>query len=199
MTATVATFTTGVEPSYTSAIPTTTGAPDPQPDPQPESPPNTNVIAIAIGVVFGTLVTVLVVLSVCLWRAKRKRARNRGIALGSDDGKGGGYDRNGASSPAPSSAIIELESSGVAKAAEMPVEERHHEMPSGDGRLVAEMPGEPLAPVELPAELPASLHLPTRRPSLVSHLTSDSRRTSLENYTVSPATLTQRRTSLTKS
>lgn len=192
----MATFTTGVEPSYTSAIPTTTSAPDPP----PETPPNTNVMAIAIGVVFGTLVAALVVLSVCLWRAKRKRARNRGIALGSDDGKGGGgYDRNGASSPAPSSAIIELESGGVAKAAEMPVEERRHEMPSGDGRLVAEMPAEPLAPVELPAELPANLHLPARRPSLVSHLTSDSRRTSLENYTVSPATLTQRRTSLTKS
>ena len=73
-TATVAkSFTTGVEASYSSGLPTSTSTEAPKND----EPPSSNVTAIVIGVVFGTLMVLLIVLSVLLWRAKRKRAQQR--------------------------------------------------------------------------------------------------------------------------
>ncbi|ORX98932.1 hypothetical protein BCR34DRAFT_606755 [Clohesyomyces aquaticus] len=80
-TATVASpFTTGVELSYSTSIPTSTATDAPKKDTKLKS----DLAAIIVGIVFGTLVVLLIVLSVLLWRAKRKRAHNRGSLLPSE-------------------------------------------------------------------------------------------------------------------
>lgn len=166
-------FSTGVDASYSSGIPTSTSTEAPKKD----EPPPSNVAAIVVGVVFGTLVVLLVVLSVLLWRARRKRARQRGSLLPSDDGTGAaGRDYDRLEAPATPTLAIELDSK--ASPAEMQAEPTR--------RPPVEMPA-PVVPVELPAELPASLMPPDRCQSLVSDLTLDSRASSPERFPVSPA------------
>ena len=176
-TATVAkSFSIGVDASYSSGIPTSTSTEAPKND----DPPPNNVAAIVVGIVFGTLVMLLIVLSVLLWRAKRKRARQRGPLLASDDGTGAGgvagHNYECITTPATSTLAIELDSK--ATPAEMQAEPTR--------RAPVEMPA-PVEPIELPAELPSSLLPPNRCQSLVSDLTVDSRASSPDRFPVSPA------------
>lgn len=180
-TATVAkSFSTGVEASYSSSIPTSTSTEAPKKD----EPPPTNVVAIVVGVVFGTLLVLLVVLSVLLWRARRKRAQQHGSRLAGDDGAGAdGHQYERIATPATPTLAMELESKAApAEMQAVPARQPPVEMPA------------PMMPVELPAEVPHGLLPPDRCQSLVSDLTVDSRASSPERFPVSP-TVPMRRTS----
>lgn len=181
-TATVAkSFSRGVEASYSSSIPTSTSTEAPKKDePQP-----TNVAAIVVGVVFGTLMVLLIVLSVLLWRARRKRARQHGSLLAGDDDAGAdgaaGHHYERVATPATPTVPMELDSKAApAEMQAVPARQPPVEMPA------------PMVPVELPAEVPSNLLPPDRCQSLVSDLTIDSRASSPERFPVSPTVPTRR-------
>ncbi|KAK8081062.1 hypothetical protein PG997_008880 [Apiospora hydei] len=189
-------FTTGGDPPPTD---TTTGGPDAA----DTSADETHLGGIIAGAIIGTLFVALLTVSGLLWRAKRKRAKEWGTALLN-------IDKDEAPSTAQDS-MAELGESGrpVVATAEMQgdqemrfemegdvTNERLHEMPAASSTTT-------MVPVEMPAELPAELlarHADASRcRSMVSALTTDSRRSSLDRYQVSLTTIESRRTSLTNS
>ncbi|KAI6355906.1 hypothetical protein MCOR25_008062 [Pyricularia grisea] len=190
-TATIApVFTTGVEASYSSTIPTTTATTDSD---ATNSQPKSNTIAVIIGVVFGILIAILIALSILLWRARRRRHMDKQSALQQQQqqqsaAKAAAIERD-AATPTPSTPNqhpSELDSSSLL--AEMHVEEMRHEMDDSTV-TAAEMPTQNVPPVELPAEVPLGLLAPRRRQSLVSEMTpTDSRRSSPLLGPVSPMT-----------
>ncbi|KAK8115418.1 hypothetical protein PG999_007487 [Apiospora kogelbergensis] len=190
-------FATGVEPSYSSAVPTSTATGAPQPTDEPAKP--TNTATIITGAVIGTLLAALLVVSGLLWRARRKRARERGVALPDNDD----HDPQ----PRPSThdhAAAELGDArhGATKgAAEVQGDDgMRFEMAALADKPLYEMPTS-FAPVELPAELPSEVlarHAGVDRcQSMVSALTADSR-SSLDRGQVSPATIDPRVNHLAK-
>lgn len=179
VTATVAHFSKGVDASYSSTIPAGTGLAPDRPDDGGEDVMRENSTSIILGTVFGTLLVALVILSVLLWRAKRKKTRRNTV------GKETPYDRLATPSEPSALQLGELEASsnppatpGTDTRFELNAPEKTHEM---------EVPPEP---VELPAEVPSiRLHHPERGHSLVSAITTDSRRSSMEMRPVSLSTV----------
>ncbi|KAK7955751.1 uncharacterized protein PG986_004973 [Apiospora aurea] len=173
-------FTTGGDPPPTD---TTTGGPDAA----DRSADGTHLGGIIAGAIIGTLFVALLAVSGLLWRAKRKRAKEWDTALPN-------VDKDEAPSTAQGS-MAELGEGGrpAVATAEMQgdqemrfemegdvTNERLHEMPAASSTTTIE-------PVELPAELPAELlarHADASRcRSIVSALTTDSRRSSLDRTT----------------
>ncbi|KAK6857721.1 hypothetical protein PG995_005420 [Apiospora arundinis] len=186
-------FATGVEPSYSSALPTSTTTSGPEPTEEPAK--QTNTATIVAGAVIGTLLVALLVVSGLLWRAKRKRAKECGIPLPDDDNE-----------PQPithdSMADLGDEIPKAAAAAEMQGDqEMLYEMTALTDKPLYEMPTT-LAPIELPAELPTEVlarHAGAARcRSMVSDMTTDSR-SLLDRGQVSPATIDPRANPLAKS
>lgn len=139
-----------------------------------------NKLAIIIGTVIGVLVAALLVLSILLWRSRRKRATARSRSDSVTDAK----DISLLSTP--QSQLSEADS-GHAGVAEVPGHSTRHEMDIDSAPQ--ELPTQEMAPVELPAdEIPP--------PSYPGHSgwdmspTTASRRSSLSfdkgTFTVSP-------------
>ncbi|KAK8120240.1 hypothetical protein PG999_004360 [Apiospora kogelbergensis] len=187
-------FATGVEPSYSSALlPTSTTTSGPEPTEEPAKQKNT--ATIVVGAVIGTLVVALLIVSGLLWRAKRKRAKERGIPLPDGDNE---------PQPITHDPMAELgdEIPKAEVAAEMQGDqEMLYEMTALTDKPVYEMLTT-LAPIELPAELPTEVlarHAGVARClSMVSDMTTDSR-SLLGRGQVSPATIDPRANPLAKS
>jgi hypothetical protein len=199
-------FTTGVEPSYSSSLPTSTATGEPTED--DNSVGRSQLGGIISAAVIGTLIAALLVVSGLLWNAKRKRAKERGVKIPDDD-LGGDKNDSLPSTPGPQYSMAELGDGGTPATASTPAEMKGDlqmpaEMEADDKKKFYEMPASStFAPVELPAELPAELLVQhagggPRCDSRVSAVTSHSTRSSLDRYEVSPTTMESRRTSLTK-
>ncbi|KAK0385339.1 hypothetical protein NLU13_7815 [Sarocladium strictum] len=161
---------------------TSTASPDPNNDDQ-DGGSGPNKLAIIIGTIGGALVLALVVLSILLWRARRKRAGARARADSTVDLK----DISPSSTPDSHTRETDINPS-PAPATELSEDTARHEM-MGSTTAPQELPSENMEPVELPAdEIPPPSYPHWEQE--VSPTTGDSRRSSLSfdkgTFTVSP-------------
>lgn len=152
-------------------------------DSDEDSDSGPNVLAIVIGTIGGVLVVALIVLSVLLWRVKRKRATEKARLDSPEEPK--------EISPlsTPDSQMSEMVIRQGTAVTEVSGDTARHEM-LGDSTAPQELPTHNMDPVELPADEIPPPSYPGHESMVSSPTTGDSRRSSLSfdkgTFTVSP-------------